>query len=379
MIDIIKAFDFPINIEISEDGSIYEIIIGDKKPKIETIKESPLPVVKIGICGHGGLGDDLIRLNFILHLIPVFKKKYGNILITFYGRQEYSIFKSINFIDRWVFNKKSNLTAMANICSSENDLSFIVRYTVTILQKGEEFVEKSDLGINSGNSIYENLESGLGEFAFGKNSLCLKKSLFQSSRQISLYKKLYFSLFFPCPFVIVSNGTDGIFPQKQTKRMSPQFINNVLSLFHKRGIKTIQIGHKTTEFIEPLVSPKMGINLIGKTKLNEVLFLIEKSIGVVACEGGVAHISSLLEKKTVVMFGPTDPVFWRYPKNLNLSPSLDVCPIMPCWLKSGRWHEECLGEKMRIVPSQNNGCSKCMNSHLSLTTIDKIEEYLLGE
>ncbi len=53
---------------------------------------------------------------------------------------------------------------------------------------------------------------------------------------------------------------------------------------------------------------KSVINLVGKTSINELAEIISNAIAVVSCDTGPMHLSVALGKKTIGLFGPSDPV-----------------------------------------------------------------------
>lgn len=81
-------------------------------------------------------------------------------------------------------------------------------------------------------------------------------------------------------------------------------------------------------------------NLLGKTSFAEMLCILKNSKLHIQQEGGLVHLRHFLsEKKSVVIFGPTDPEFYSYKENI-------IEKIVRC--------ENCCCEWM--IPSWMNNC-----------------------
>ncbi len=50
------------------------------------------------------------------------------------------------------------------------------------------------------------------------------------------------------------------------------------------------------------------VNMVGKTSINELVKIISNAMAVVSCDTGPMHLSVALGKKTIGLFGPSDPV-----------------------------------------------------------------------
>ncbi len=85
----------------------------------------------------------------------------------------------------------------------------------------------------------------------------------------------------------------------------------------------------------------VDINLVGKTSLEDVVFLLKHSALHIDCEGGFTHLRHALHGgKTVVLFGPTDIAYYGYSENINLR--TDVCSGCE-WVRE-KWLESCIKE-----------------------------------
>ena len=82
----------------------------------------------------------------------------------------------------------------------------------------------------------------------------------------------------------------------------------------------------------------VDLNLVEKTTLDDVAFLLKHSALHIDCEGGFAHLRHAIHGgKTVVLFGPTDVSYYGYSENINLR--TDVCRGCE-WVRE-KWLESC--------------------------------------
>lgn len=81
------------------------------------------------------------------------------------------------------------------------------------------------------------------------------------------------------------------------------------------------------------------VNLVGKTTLSDVALLLKHSHLHIDGEGGFAHLRHTIHGgPSVVLFGPTDPVYYGYRENINLSSN--ACSGCE-WVRE-KWLESCV-------------------------------------
>ena len=82
-------------------------------------------------------------------------------------------------------------------------------------------------------------------------------------------------------------------------------------IHHKTKILSVLTGGGTEDKKRALLITKMAgrsvINLVGKTNIDELTGVIAGSLIVVSCDTGPMHLSVALGKKTIALFGPSDP------------------------------------------------------------------------
>jgi ADP-heptose:LPS heptosyltransferase len=64
--------------------------------------------------------------------------------------------------------------------------------------------------------------------------------------------------------------------------------------------------------IEACTGPAIT-NLVGRTSLRELLFLVSKARAALCIDGAVAHLAAAFEVPSITMFGPTRSVEWHWP------------------------------------------------------------------
>ena len=80
-------------------------------------------------------------------------------------------------------------------------------------------------------------------------------------------------------------------------------------------------------------------------KINDLCVVLKCSKLLITSEGGLVHLNHFLEGKSVVIYGPTDPLFFSYDENINIYNS--ECKERCCWLTND-WEKGCMkddGEK----------------------------------
>jgi ADP-heptose:LPS heptosyltransferase len=55
----------------------------------------------------------------------------------------------------------------------------------------------------------------------------------------------------------------------------------------------------------------------------------------------LVHLAKTVGRRSIVLFGPTDPKLFGYKENINLH--TNACP--PCFWKKNDWHKNCMLDK----------------------------------
>ncbi|KPJ99653.1 MAG: hypothetical protein AMK71_09400 [Nitrospira bacterium SG8_35_4] len=117
---------------------------------------------------------------------------------------------------------------------------------------------------------------------------------------------------------------------------------NFASLISKILMPCVLAGSRAdkelSQRIIDLSSGNTVIDLCGRTDLKQLTALIEGARAVVTNDSGPMHIAAALDKPTIAIFGPTDPVKtgpYGWQKNRNLKVLRADVPCTPCRKKKG--------------------------------------------
>lgn len=92
----------------------------------------------------------------------------------------------------------------------------------------------------------------------------------------------------------------------------------------------IQLGLSKEEKVEG------AVDMRGRTSFRESMALIRSARGFVGVDSSLAHVTAAFDIPGVVLFGPTTPLIWGHPNNINLykgfscSPCIDLLSGSPC-------------------------------------------------
>jgi len=92
----------------------------------------------------------------------------------------------------------------------------------------------------------------------------------------------------------------------------------------------IQLGWKDEDKVE------QAVDLRGQTSFRESFALIKCAKGFVGINSALSHVTNAFDIPGVVLFGPSQPLIWGHPNNINLykplrcSPCVDLMLENPC-------------------------------------------------
>lgn len=296
---------------------------------------------RVGFVDIAGFGDRLVRMNFLRQ----FEKRLGGCHVTYYASHCYDFLEFAEFVNEWKYFPNLHQDQVLQQAIDENDVAIDVRYSVRFYNKGMPIDKDQYKGKDCGKFICDWLpksgEEGIEWFY--DDEKYLREHLIETCG----YVTRPFSLWLKCrktKYAVIANGYSE-HGETLTKTIPPDIIREMCFALQDHGITPVQVGRSTDQYV-----PVVGcVNLVGKTSLEKMIPILDKSMGAFCSEGGMAHLSSHLHKPTVVLFGPTDPVFWGYPRNLNLQ-SNSVCTHRPCWFKEEGWHLDCIAKKKGELP-----------------------------
>ena len=328
-------------LEISRGVNVQEPVLLGTKTLDDLDVEAGFQ--SVAVRSMGGLGDNLIALNVLRQLAPDMRRRNPNCKIGFASRGTFGLFQSIDFVDEWMVAGSTVETLLGDW-----DMVIDLRYSAQIRRRGQSAVRPSLDGMHCGRFIGEHLPTTLGPYSFKWDGRYLSEQLdtvtIGNREERRLRSKLPDD-----PFILIANGTDAMFAQRLTKRMSLSLMTDLANELHKEGVGVVQIG------VDGVASVKANgaVDLIGNTSLEGVVWLLRQAKGLLCCDNGIMHLASQMnldDLSIFALFGPTDPIFWNYPKNRHLISETSECPLRPCWFMESWWHLSCIGERRNMLP-----------------------------
>lgn len=115
------------------------------------------------------------------------------------------------------------------------------------------------------------------------------------------------------------------------------FIDVSIEIQRKTGLIPVFVGTKDEA---KRFSSDVGINLIGRTSIRELLYLLINASLVIGNDSGVVHLADIHGVKNIIIFGPTSPTWTGSLSGKNIYLGLDCSPCnkRTCPLK----HHNCM-------------------------------------
>lgn len=143
-------------------------------------------------------------------------------------------------------------------------------------------------------------------------------------------------------------------------------INNYVELAIKlinKGYIVVISGAKSDEWILPYFSGLNIVNMVGKTDLNQLLYLFSKSDFVVTHDSGPMHLAGMTKCHLIAIFGPTNP-YEKIPRRKNVYFFWNHKQYSCCPCYDGKSYAKC----------SDNICMKEISADDILTKISSINE-----
>ncbi|HST76630.1 MAG TPA: methyltransferase domain-containing protein [Acetobacteraceae bacterium] len=170
----------------------------------------------------------------------------------------------------------------------------------------------------------------------------------------------------PNPYITIHNGVDekaadfyDVEAAKQdgytaTKLLPMPTWIEVVRQLKDAGFAIAQIGLKKEELI-----PGVTHDLRGLTSISEVGLIIKNGECHIDTEGGLVHLARAVNRRSVVIFGPTPTAVFGYDQNVNISSS----SCNDCWWITNDWLGKC--PRGTIGP-------ECMAEHTPATIVGAV-------
>ena len=112
----------------------------------------------------------------------------------------------------------------------------------------------------------------------------------------------------PYRYVVVANGVDELHHGKTLTKSWPQ--KQWKEFISKLEYSVVQVGTRNDTVIKGI-----ELNLLGKTDIPQLFYILKNAAGVVCNEGGIMHLAYAVKaEKIFVLRGPTKGYFYYYPK-----------------------------------------------------------------
>lgn len=287
----------------------------------------------------GGIGDFFLSLDFVEEL-----NKIANFKIY---TDHIDLFKSFMPHIKKVESSKNILNeSIKNFIVTGNTCSFKTISNGILLPDDIKNLYKTLISCDP--SIMNCLRKdhhGLNELA----NIMVKKNINLKLMPFYLfkipYKKYNCIKTYPSPikevFITIHNGFDTKLSQTPKQSMKVYPLENFIKLVkliknEYPNIKIVQLGSKTSIPIEGV-----DVNLIEKTNLETSFAYLNNSILHIDGDSGLVHARKFISnKKSIVLFGPTNIDFFKYEDNINIVSKSFSCAN--CWLKKDDWNFNCV-------------------------------------
>ncbi len=328
-------------------------------------------IYRVGICVSGGIGDAVICMNYSALL-----KKHlgGDAEILFYFQTHRRIYEFLGEnrigISKQYFDKTDDLDVLLSldtyiprvIYSNEkiNLDSNLCRYVGALskfYEKNPQLYEK-DIYICHKNTENYMLDNHIKRYEVADVDGRLGiDHLFEFSLLDRIEKC---QPIVSGDYITVHRGCDLYNRSRESTKMWPiTHYERLLHLIKEKypSIRIIQIGIEDEKQITGT-----DFSLVGKTNLNQVAYILSKSLLHIDVEGGCVHIRHAVSgKPSIVLFGSTTPEVYGYPENINIRRG-DICPRGCIWSNS-EWNEKC------SLPDADH---KCMNDLMPESVFESI-------
>lgn len=143
------------------------------------------------------------------------------------------------------------------------------------------------------------------------------------------------------PYILINpNASDLRLERRWPKESFISLIEHLLANFPNYNI-CLMGAQNEASYVNSIYSAFQNnsrlFSFAGKTNLKELISLISGAELLISNDTGPVHLASILNKKTIAMFGPCSPVHYSYPETVNViykkvycSPCVHEFDIPPC-------------------------------------------------
>lgn len=314
---------------------------------------------KFGIKLKGGLGDILIGINYLTHILKIFPK--SNYTVDIFAHRNVALVRSL--LPKNVVIHSVNIDeAIPDNGNDKYDLFLVLNRYPDILERKMnrifsfsskliDFVHICEKWRLEHIRIYDHLPICDGESNYISEILNKKriqqpdiynffdvKEVFSYELNIDDVALKKFNHLNLHKFITVHRGVDDRQVKNSIKLWPLDFYNVLIKLIKSDfpNIHIVQLGINSERCPE---FDCIDTNLVGSTTIEDMKVLLKHSLLHIDCEGGLVHLRHALNGgKSVVFFGPTSPAFYGYNENINFRGN--GCPE-PCEWIINQWQSSC--------------------------------------
>lgn len=314
----------------------------------------------IGIKIKGGLGDILIGINYLFYVKKLIN---SNATIDIYAHRNLTLVKSLlpknNF-----FNKIFLDNDISDAGNDNYDLFIVLNRYPDIRRKNMskifyfapelvDFIhncEKFRLEhINFFNylPVCDGMSNYLSEILNKKRiqqpdiyNMFNISEKFSYELDITEAAKRNFNLWnlSNCKYITIHRGCDDKQSLNSIKLWPLSYYNSLVK-YIKENFPTLQIIQLGINDDRCPAFDNIDLNLVGKTSIEDIKIILKNSLLHIDGEGGFIHLRHALNGgPSVVLFGPTSPLFYGYSENINLRSN--GCKY-PCEWVINDWQSRC--------------------------------------
>ncbi len=302
---------------------------------------NPKEIKKILIIGNRLLGDSLITLHTLSSLKQFFSSSSFHLLTSTYTKKIYE--NTQLFKKTFTFNETKNYHHKQNISLKQKIkllfalkkeqykmvmifpggfgfalLCFALKIPIRIGHQsdGRSFLLTHKTPLNQKIPNYDNYKNLLNTLPFEIPYKKYKLPIKNSSSSSLILKKNYFVVA-PC-----ASEKNRAWNQKEMKTLC-------LKVSQKTKNEIVFLGLKEEKQQIETISKKLkGINLAGKTNFEELCSIINQSRFFLGMDTGLAYIAGNLNKKSMILYGPANPILSR-PNETNILAIYKQDPKIP--------------------------------------------------
>lgn len=322
-----QVYNQLISFGFSKNMLLNENIRHSKFPS-NTVKILNNEGLQIVIVEGGGFGDSLIALILIKRIKELLENKCN---IIFFNRYEeyFCIFPEINssinyeLYEDYYMQKFDIVIHMHNIPVvhsinyenvkrlSEQLYKYCLDnkyYFETLFKRSTNNYRFTKYGLLLGKNRIEQLDLHgiLGITRNNKIRILINNDNLKCLEKYKLYRKKYFTI-----------NRDVGNEESSHPKLWPIHYYQELLLYIKEKYPQYSVVLIGKECCKELIS-YVDVDLTGKLSLSEVNSILKYGILHIGTEGGMIHLRHFLNRKSMVLFGPTDPDVFGYKENINI-------------------------------------------------------------